>query len=172
MDLAKVSGARQRCFVHARARISKAPMLWPSRCSMFFDDAVARVRTEKKGGLRAAHFFYIVKAMTRRFAGSLELLVLLSVARLEDEAYGITIRDDVSERSGRDYSVGAVYTTLQRLEDKDLLVTRFSDPLPTRGGRARRYYSLSTAGRRALREAEQLVSSAWSDLSLPRFRRA
>jgi DNA-binding PadR family transcriptional regulator len=100
--------------------------------------------------------------MSTSALGSLELLILLAVARLGDEAYGLAIRADVSARTGHDYSVGAVYTTLQRLEDKGLVRSRTSAPLPVRGGRARREFTVSADGRHALREAQRLSASAWA----------
>ena len=94
--------------------------------------------------------------------GSLELATLLTVARLADEAYGLAVRHDIADRTGRDYSVGAVYTTLQRLEDKGLLTSHASDPLPVRGGRSRRHFTLTAAGRRAIREAQREAASLWA----------
>ena len=94
--------------------------------------------------------------------GTLELAVLLAVARLAGEAYGLAVRHDLAERTGRDYSVGTVYTTLQRLEDKGLLLSRASEPLPVRGGRSRRHFSLTGAGSRALRDAQQHAASIWA----------
>ncbi|HEY8832538.1 MAG TPA: helix-turn-helix transcriptional regulator [Gemmatimonadaceae bacterium] len=99
--------------------------------------------------------------------GSLELTALLAVARLKDNAYGLAIRSDLAERTGRDYSVGAVYTTLQRLEDKGLLTSGHSDPLPVRGGRSRRHFSLTSTGARALREAERHAASIWAGVGRP-----
>ena len=94
--------------------------------------------------------------------GSLELATLLAVARLASDAYGLAIRRDLAERTGRDYSVGAVYTTLQRLEEKGLLRSHASEPLPVRGGRSRRHFTLTGAGARALRDARSQASSIWA----------
>jgi PadR family transcriptional regulator PadR len=102
--------------------------------------------------------------MTRPSLGALELTVLLAVARLADEAFGLAVRRDVSDRTGREYSVGAIYTTLQRLEDKGLLTSRSTDPLPVRGGRSRRQFTLTAAGAIALRHAERVAASVWSGL--------
>ena len=99
--------------------------------------------------------------------GTLELTTLLAVARLREEAYGLAIRRDLAARTGRDYSVGAVYTTLQRLEDKGLLKSRHSDPLPIRGGRSRRHFTVTGAGARALREAERHAASIWAGIGKP-----
>lgn len=94
--------------------------------------------------------------------GALELTVLLAVARLGAEAYGLAVRRDVSARTGRDHSVGAVYTTLYRLEAKGLVASSASDPLPVRGGRARRQFTVTAAGQRALREARRVAASVWA----------
>jgi PadR family transcriptional regulator PadR len=94
--------------------------------------------------------------------GTLELSALLAVARLGDDAYGLAVRQDLSDRTGRDYSVGAIYTTLQRLEDKGLLASRASEPLPVRGGRSRRQFRVTGAGARAIRDAERRTASMWA----------
>ena len=94
--------------------------------------------------------------------GSLELAALLAVARLGDDAYGLAIRRDLEERLGRAYSVGAVYTTLQRLEDKGLLRSESTAPLPVRGGRSRRRFALTGAGTRAMRDAERQAAAMWA----------
>lgn len=94
--------------------------------------------------------------------GTLELTVMLAVVRLGDDAHGLAIRRDVSARTEHDYSVGAVYTTLQRLERKGLLSSRNSDPLPVRGGRSRREFKITAAGQRALGEAQRVATSVWT----------
>jgi len=100
--------------------------------------------------------------MRSQSLGTLELNVLLAVTRLADDAYGLAIRRDVSARLHHDYSVGAIYTTLQRLEDKGLVSSHTTDPTPTRGGRSRRQFGVTGAGRRALEHARQAAASAWS----------
>lgn len=99
--------------------------------------------------------------------GGLELSVLLAVARLGDDAYGLAVRRDVSERMEREYSVGAIYTTLERLTDKGLLKTRTAPPTPTRGGRSRRHFRLTGAGERAIRVARERVASQWTGILTP-----
>jgi DNA-binding PadR family transcriptional regulator len=98
--------------------------------------------------------------------GALEFTVLLSVARHVDEAYGAALRRDVSARAQRDYSIGAIYATLQRLEDKGFVRSRHSEPTPVRGGRARRCFVLTAAGRTALREGARRRQHLLEDLSL------
>src|SRR5215831_1722269 len=85
--------------------------------------------------------------------GDFEQLVLLGVLRLADEAYGAAIRQEIHERSGRDVSINAVYTTLDRLENKGLLKSWVGEPTPQRGGRRRKFYALRPAGLAALRQA-------------------
>ncbi|MEO5814659.1 MAG: helix-turn-helix transcriptional regulator [Gemmatimonadaceae bacterium] len=94
--------------------------------------------------------------------GPLELSVLLAVLRLGDAAHGLAIRRDVSERTQHDYSVGAVYTTLQRMEAKGLLTSHNTEPLPIRGGRSRRQFTITTSGQRALGEAQRVSRSVWA----------
>src|SRR5690242_2842672 len=96
--------------------------------------------------------------------GSLELTVLITVAKLGDDAYGLAVRRAVSEQADRDYSVGAIYTTLQRLEDKRLLTSRATDPVPVRGGRSRRLFRITAAGRRAMEDARLRTAALWRGL--------
>ena len=77
--------------------------------------------------------------------GKLELAVLMAVARLGDEAYGLGIRHDVSVQRKHDYSVGAIYTTLGQLDRKGLVKSWTTEPLPVRGGRSRRQYRAQRA---------------------------
>lgn len=94
--------------------------------------------------------------------GTLELAALLAIARLGEGAYGLAVRQDLSERANRDYSVGAIYTTLSRLEDKGLLASSASEPLPVRGGRSRRHFRLTRAGASAIQDAERHAASMWA----------
>ena len=85
--------------------------------------------------------------------GDFEQLVLLGVLRLDDGAYGAAIRQEIHQRSGRDVSINAVYTTLDRLEAKGLLKSWVGEPTPERGGRRRKFYAMRPAGVAALRQA-------------------
>ncbi len=87
--------------------------------------------------------------------GDFEQLVLLGVLRLEDRSasYGAAIRQDIHGRSGRDVSINAIYTTLDRLERKGFLRSWVGAPTPERGGRRRKFYALRPAGIAALRQA-------------------
>jgi DNA-binding PadR family transcriptional regulator len=91
--------------------------------------------------------------------GDFEQLVLLGVLRLGESAYGAAIRQEIHARSGRDVSINAVYTTLDRLEVKGFLRSWVGEPLPQRGGRRRKCYALRPAGEAALRQAYQTFAS-------------
>ena len=91
--------------------------------------------------------------------GDFEQLVLLGVLRLADEAYGANIRQEIHARSGRDVSINAVYTTLDRLEAKGLLRSWTGEPTAQRGGRRRKFYGVTPAGVAAVRHAYQALRS-------------
>ena len=98
-------------------------------------------------------------AKSRPALGDFEQLVLFGVLRLGDEAYGAAIRQEIHARSGRDVSINAVYTTLDRLESKGFLKSRVGDPTPQRGGRRRKFYALRPAGTAALRHAYHVFTA-------------
>ncbi len=85
--------------------------------------------------------------------GEFEQLVLLAVLRLDDGAYAVTIAGEIEERTGQSVSLGAVYTTLGRLEEKGLVSSFRGDSRPMRGGRPRRFYAVEPAGVEALQAA-------------------
>ena len=91
--------------------------------------------------------------MAQRSLGDYEQLLLFAILRLDVEAYGATIRQEIEDRAGRFVSAGAVYTTLDRLEAKGLVSSRIGEATPARGGRRKKYYQLTAAGRDALRQS-------------------
>jgi DNA-binding PadR family transcriptional regulator len=94
--------------------------------------------------------------------GQFEQLLLTSILTLRDDAYGVSIHAKAKELSHpKDVSLGAVYVTLDRLEDKRLISSRLSDPTPERGGRAKRCYQLEALGERALRESAATARRIW-----------
>ena len=99
------------------------------------------------------------------YLGEFEQVVMLAVVRLGDEAYGTSIRREIEARTGRTVAIGAVYATLARLEEKGIVRFRVSDPQPVQGGRARKYFSLTGAGSRALRHSTAMLSRMMSGLS-------
>ena len=92
----------------------------------------------------------------QHYLGQFEEQVLLAVARLRDNAYGVPIRQAVEEATRRRTSIGAVYSTLERLEHKGFVSSRQGEPTPERGGRAKRYFKIEGTGIAALNEAERV----------------
>jgi PadR family transcriptional regulator PadR len=86
------------------------------------------------------------------YLGEFEQLILLALARLGENAYGVTVRQTLAERAGRNVSFGAIYSTLRRLEQKGLVRSAYGDPEPVRGGRAKKHVVLTARGRAALRQ--------------------
>jgi len=93
-----------------------------------------------------------------------EEIVLLSVWKLQGNAYGPTIRNMVSEITGRPWSIGALYAPLHRLERKRLVKSLRGNPKPERGGRSRTYYELTSTGKNALLEIRTVLDAAWEDI--------
>jgi DNA-binding PadR family transcriptional regulator len=89
--------------------------------------------------------------------GSLEHIVLLAVMRLGEDAYGITVRREIEDTTGRDLSIGAVYATLVRLESKGLVRSLAGEPTAERGGRAKRYFRVTADGKAALRNMHSMI---------------
>jgi DNA-binding PadR family transcriptional regulator len=96
--------------------------------------------------------------------GELGQLVLLAVLRLEKEAYGVMIIEELTARTGRKISRPSIYLTLGRLEEKGLLQSRMGDPTPERGGRAKRYYVVTAAAMAMLRESRRAYLNLCSGL--------
>jgi len=86
--------------------------------------------------------------------GEWEQIVLLAVLRCEGNAYGVSIREEIQSCTGREPSTGALYTTLDRLEEKGLLKSKFGAPTAERGGRARRFFTVTRQGRAAIVRAQ------------------
>jgi len=103
--------------------------------------------------------------------GQFEQLVLTAILTLGENAYGVTIHGKVEELARPKRAVlGAVYATLDRLEDKGLIASWFSDPTPERGGRSKRHYRLEDSGKRALQESAltakricEIVEQKWGE---------
>jgi DNA-binding PadR family transcriptional regulator len=103
--------------------------------------------------------------------GEFEHLVMLAIVRLGNEAYGMRVRREITARTGRDVSIGAVYATLDRLADKKLVVSQLGDATPERGGRAKRSFRVTGAGFQALNRTQHDLASMLDGLPVP-LRRA
>ena len=105
-----------------------------------------------------------MQAMPDIYLGELEQIVLLAILRLGDEAYAVPILEQIQQQTGRRVARGALYTALDRLESKGCLRSRLGEPLAERGGRARRYFTLTPAAVRALKASRQALLRLWSGL--------
>lgn len=105
--------------------------------------------------------------MSRYRLGEFEEIVLLTVAILNGEAYGIAISDEIEVRLKRKVSLGAMQTSLRRLEEKGFLKSKFGEATKIRGGKRKRYFVLTNFGKRALREAKEERLGLWN--AVPEF---
>lgn len=93
-----------------------------------------------------------------------EEILLLTIWRLVENAYGVTIRENVSESTDKYWSIGAIYDILDRLERKGLVKTSTSAPISERGGKSRKYFTLSKKGHEALEQVRDIQNSLWANL--------
>jgi DNA-binding PadR family transcriptional regulator len=99
------------------------------------------------------------------YLGEFEEIVLLATLTLGEKAYGTTIRKAVEETAGRFISVGALYATLDRLEQKGFVSSRQGEATNERGGRAKRYFKVEACGLKALREAQSVRRKFFAELT-------
>jgi PadR family transcriptional regulator len=104
--------------------------------------------------------------MTRDYLGEFEQIVLLAVARLGESGYGATVRREIERRAGRSVTVGAVYATLARLEEKGLVESWQGESTAKRGGRSKRHFRLCPAGVEALESTRHMLDRMWEDVEL------
>ena len=100
----------------------------------------------------------------RGYLGEFELMILLAVIHLGDEAYGVPISRELEAHRGRDVSVGSVYAALERLEAKGLVTSSLGDPTPERGGKAKRYFRVTREGLRQVHETRRVLKQMWRTL--------
>jgi len=100
----------------------------------------------------------------RSYLGEFELMILLTVIHLGDEAYGVPISRELEAQRGRDVSVGSVYAALERLEGKGLVESSLGDPTPERGGKAKRFFKITKEGLRQVHETRQVLTRLWRSL--------
>jgi len=102
--------------------------------------------------------------MKRAFLGEFEEVVLLTVAFLGEGAYGVTVTQEIERKTGRGVGFSSVHTTLQRLEEKGFLASKMGGATAERGGRRKRFFSVTATGRRALVEVRQVREELWEAL--------
>ncbi|MBI1787480.1 MAG: helix-turn-helix transcriptional regulator [Acidobacteria bacterium] len=98
------------------------------------------------------------------YLGEFEQIVLLALLRLGPNAYGMAVRREIEERTGRRVSIGAVYATLERLEGKGYVTSFAGEPTAERGGRAKRFFRLESGGQRALRDSREAIRKMMAGL--------
>ena len=99
--------------------------------------------------------------MSRESLGHFELLVLLALLRHGEEAYGVPVARAIEHSTGKPVILASVYNTLERLEEKGLVRSTIGQPTPERGGRAKRYFSMTAAGLREVRAAKKALTVLW-----------
>jgi PadR family transcriptional regulator PadR len=104
----------------------------------------------------------------RDYLGEFEHIVLLALIRLEEQAYGVTVRQEIQSRIRREVSIGAVYATLNRLETKGYLKSFQGDPTPERGGRSKRFFRITAKGLTAVNRTQRALQSMTEGLDLIR----
>ncbi len=104
----------------------------------------------------------------RDYLGEFEHIVVLALLRLEDRAYGVTVRQEIEFRTKREVSIGAVYATLDRLEKKGYVRSHRGDPTPERGGRSKRFFRVTAQGLAAVNRAQRALHSMTEGLDVVR----
>jgi DNA-binding PadR family transcriptional regulator len=104
----------------------------------------------------------------RDYLGEFEHIVILALLRLEDQAYGVTVRQEIEFRTKREVSIGAVYATLGRLEAKGYVKSHYGDPTPERGGRSKRFFRVTARGVAAVNRTHRALQSMTEGLDLIR----
>ena len=104
--------------------------------------------------------------MKQKSLGEFEHIVLLALLRLEKNAYGAAIRQLLQSEIGRDVALGALYSTLERMAKKGLVVSTLGESTAQRGGRPKRFFSVTAEGRSALQQAKQAMDRMWQGVAL------
>jgi PadR family transcriptional regulator PadR len=102
--------------------------------------------------------------MAERLLTDFELMVMLAVLRVRDDAYGVPIAREIEQTAGRTVTLAAVYLALDRLRHNGLVTWRLGDPTPERGGRAKKFFSITPSGLRAIRRTQRAFMALWSGI--------
>jgi PadR family transcriptional regulator PadR len=102
--------------------------------------------------------------MERQFLTDLELMLMLAVMRLGEDAYGVPVARDIKDTTGREIAIAVVYATLDRLESRSLVSSALGDPTAERGGRAKRFFRVTAKGVRQVRDTQRAFHAMWRDL--------
>lgn len=102
--------------------------------------------------------------MARQHLTDFELIILLAILRIGDDAYGVPIAKEIERTAKRSALLGAIYTCLDRLEANGLVTSTYGDPTPERGGRAKRFFKVTAKGVRAVKETQRAFTALWSGI--------
>ena len=102
--------------------------------------------------------------MSRKLLTDFELMVLLAILRVGDEAYGVLIAREIERTAGRTVLLGAIYAALDRLDAMGLVASTIGDPTPERGGRAKRFFRVTRQGLRAVRDTQRALTALWTNV--------
>jgi PadR family transcriptional regulator, regulatory protein PadR len=120
--------------------------------------------------LHYGYFIAIVELMSERgYLGEFELMLLLAVIHLGEEAYGVPISRELEKNRGKDVAVGSVYAALERLEAKGLITSMLGDPTPERGGKAKRFFRITKEGLRQVHETRRVLTRLWQTIPDPKM---
>ena len=118
----------------------------------------------------ADDFFAIIELMkSRRYLGEFELMLLLAVIQLGEEAYGVPISCELERHGKRNVALGSVYAALERLEIKGLVDSTLGDPTPERGGKAKRFFRITQQGLRQVQDTRRILTSLWQAIPNLKF---
>ena len=110
--------------------------------------------------------------MARDYLTDFELMILLAILRIGDEAYGVPIAREIESTGGRTVLLGAVYAALDRLETNGMVASVVGDPTPARGGRAKRFFRVTADGVKAVRQTQRALTRLWTGVPQLRGGRA
>lgn len=102
--------------------------------------------------------------MPRGFLTDFELMILLAIMRVGENAYGVPIANEIETTGGRKVLMAALYVALDRLEENGLLTSAYGDPTPERGGRAKRFFKVTSKGIKAVKETQRAFTALWSGI--------
>lgn len=102
--------------------------------------------------------------MTERFLTDFELMLMLATLRVRDNAYGVPIAREVEEQTGRSITLAAAYLALDRLAHQGLVTCRLGDPTPERGGRAKKFFTVTPSGLQAIRRTQRAFTALWAGI--------
>ncbi len=102
--------------------------------------------------------------MSRQHLTDFELMILLAILRIGDDAYGVPIAREIEQTGKRTALLGAIYTALDRLEANGLVASTYGDPTPERGGRAKRFFTVTSKGLKAVKDTQRAFTALWSGI--------